>query len=368
MNGHSPIDPVTYVPTVTSLPLEESNNTTHVTGGATRARAREDEPPNLLGGLRTGAWLNDQVFPPINWAVPGLLPEGLTLLVGPPKAGKSWVLLGILLAAAAGGHALGQIACGASRRVLYLALEDGDRRMQDRCRSLMGRDPIPQPYTYLTRLAGPGLLLPTIGTYLDQYEDTSIVAVDTLGKVMPDARNGETTYSRDYRVGSALKSVADSRPGLSLVCVHHDRKAVTDDFVESVSGTNGLAGAADTIIVLRRKRQSAEALLMVTGRDVIEAEYAIILRTGVWELDGRTLAEAAKRAKQRQETDDLGGVSRKILDYFGEHPEGCRAAEITEQFGPGARVYLSRLAEAGRIDKLERGLYILPLDPAWEAA
>jgi len=297
--------------------------------------------------------------------VPGLLPEGLTLLVGPPKAGKSWVLLGCLLAIAAGGHALGHIKCD-PRRVLNLAFEDGDRRQQDRCRSLMGSDPIPDRYDYLTRLAYPDALLWTMKAYLDRHEDAAVIAVDTLGKVMPDAKNGQTTYSRDYEIGGNLKRAADSRRGLSVVAVHHDRKAVTDDFVESVSGTNGLAGAADTIIVLTRKRQSVEALLQVTGRDVVEAEYALRLAQGAWVLDGRSLKEAAKVARQRKEEGDLGDKSRQILDYLREGGEGVRAKDLAEKFGGDVHVYLKRLLDAGRIDKVERGMYVLPADPAQE--
>lgn len=360
-----PLPPVTSVVSVTS----ESNNTTQVTGGDPRARARaREEPAGLLDGLRNGAWLNEQKFPDLRWAVRGLIPEGVTLLVGPPKAGKSWLITGCLLSIAAGGRALGAIQCDPGRRALNMAFEDGDRRQQSRCRELMEGDPIPERYDYLTRLSAPGTVMPTIGAYLEQNDNVGMIVVDTLGKVMPDARSGETTYSRDYRVGSALKAAADSQPGLAVVAVHHDRKAMTDDFVESVSGTNGLAGAVDTLIVFRRKRQSDEGILHVTGRDVIEAEYAIKQRGGAWLLDGRTLAEAAKRAKQRQETDDLGEISRKILDYFRERPEGCRAAEVTEQFGPGARTYLARLLKAGRLDKVKRGLYVLPADPELEDA
>jgi len=364
LNDFLPLVPVTSVTSIQTP--SESNTVTEVTGGeSTRARVRENEPADLLAGLRDGEWLNSQEFPPLEWIVPGLIPEGFTLFVGAPKVGKSWVLLGAMLAVAAGGHALGQIQCE-SRRVLNLAMEDGDRRQQDRCRSLMGRDPIPGRYGYLTRLAEPGAMGRTIDAYLDRYDDVGMITIDTLGKIMPDARNGESVYSRDYRIGSALKNVADSRRGLSVVAVHHDRKAAAEDFVESVSGTNGLAGAADTIVVLTRKRQSEEALLQITGRDVIEAEYALRLNGRVWELDGRTLADAARAARQRRDDGDLGETSRQILDHIRQHPEGCKSSEISSKFGDGARMYLKRLLEAGRVDKLDRGLYVLPLDPSWE--
>src|SRR6185295_14202383 len=97
-------------------------------------------------------------------------------------------------------------------------------------------------------------------------------------------------YQRDYRIGSALKRVTDDDSGRSLLVNHHDRKASADDFIDSVSGTHGLAGAADTIAVLGRPRHSTEATLKVTGRDVPENEYALTLAGGVaWQLGGASL-------------------------------------------------------------------------------
>ncbi len=317
------------------------------------------ERPDLLDVIRGGTWLNAQRFPQLRYAVPGLVPEGFTLLVGPPKAGKSWLALDWLLAIAAGGRALGAIDCTKPRGVLNCAFEDGDRRMQERCRALMGRDPIPGAYSYLTRVLH-NRVADTLGEYLGAYPDTGVIALDTLGRVMPPARTGETTYGRDYRVGAAIKGVADSRPGLAVIAVHHDRKATAEDFVDSVSGTNGLAGSADTIIVLSRKRQSREALLQVTGRDVAEGEYALRLTDGTWTLDGGDLAEAAAAARRRREDHELGDLSRQVLAFAAQHPEGFRARDAAAKFGPGAYEYLRRLTDSGRLDKLSRGFYVLP--------
>jgi 5S rRNA maturation endonuclease (ribonuclease M5) len=314
----------------------------------------------LLAGARDGAWLTAQDFPALAYAVDGLIPEGLTLEVGPPKAGKSWLTLGLLLAVASGGVALSRIKAAPPRRVFYLALEDGDRRMQDRCRALLGEgEPIPALFHYQTRIM-PGMVLPTIAAWMRRHPDTAMIVVDTLGKVMPPALQGESAYQRDYRVGAALKAQADAHPGLAVLVLHHDRKAAADDFVDSVSGTHGLAGAADTIIVLSRRRHSPEGLLKVTGRDVPEAEYALKVIDGMgWQLDGDGLAAAAAKAREREEAQKLGETSAQILAAIREHPEGIRAADLRDRFGKDVYQYLKRLTEAGRIDKLERGLYVL---------
>jgi RecA-family ATPase len=313
---------------------------------------------DLLAAVRDGAWLTEQKFPPLRYAIGGLIPEGLTIKVGPPKAGKSWLILGLLLAIAAGGVALGRVATGKPRRVLYLALEDGDRRMQARCRALLGEHrPIPELFCYLTR-ATPQTVLPVIHAWMKRYPDTAMIVIDTLGKVMPPALQGESSYQRDYRVGSALKRVADDHPGLSVVVLHHDRKAAAEDFVDSVSATHGLAGAADTVIVLSRKRQSDEGLLQVTGRDVEETEYAIKMEAGDWQLEGATLAAAAAAARSRQAEQNLSVPMADVLRFVGQHQTGVRAKEVAAKFGDSAYQYLKRLHEMGRIEKLSRGIYV----------
>lgn len=304
--------------------------------------------------------MDSQEFPPLRFAVDGLLPEGFSLLIGPPKAGKSWLALGILLAVASGGRAVGKIPMGSKRRVLYLALEDGDRRMQERCRRLLVGDPIPHLFHYLTTIR-PGLILPTIRAFLERYPDTALVVVDTLGKVMPPSLPGESAYQRDYRVGGDLKGIADDFPGLAVVALHHDRKASSEDFVESVSGTHGIAGAADTIIVLARKRQASEAVLKVTGRDVLEAEYAMVMTDGVWVLDGDDLAAAAVMAEQREQTAGLGDTSVKILEFVRKHgADGVQAKTVADEFGPDAHQYLKRLYDDQKLIKPKRGWYVHP--------
>jgi hypothetical protein len=328
-----------------------------------------DRDEVLLAGIRDGAWLSVQQFAPLRFAVPGLIPEGLCFLIGAPKIGKSWLLLNLLLGVASGGVALGRIRAGDARPVLYLALEDSDRRMQDRCHALLGDgQQIPALFSYKTRVE-PGAVLETIGAWMRRYPSSGLVVIDTLGKVLPPAAQGESAYGRDYRVGSALKAQADAHPGLAVVVSHHDRKASADDFIDSVSGTHGLAGAADTIAVLARRRQSGEATLKITGRDVPEDEYALTLTDGkAWQLDGSSLAASAATARSREAAKSLSGLAADVLRFVTEHPEGVRAREVAERFGEHAPRYLTRLYDAGRVDKVERGLYVTSAQYASEAS
>ncbi len=308
---------------------------------------------------RDGAWLDGQKFDPLTYAIPELMPAGLGIIAAPPKAGKSLLVLDWMLAAATGGQALGRIRVGPARDVLYLALEDGDRRLQSRCRQLLAdREPIPDRLRYILAVP-PGQVLAVIRHALGEHPDTRLIVLDTLGRIMPLPLQGETTYQRDYRVAVALKRIADEQPGLTIVVIHHTRKAFADDFIDSISGTHGLAGAADTIIMMSRSRGKGEGILRVTGRDVLEADYAVTFRDGAWSLDGDTLAEARANVRRRAEAGALSGRSAEIIEFIRGRPSGAKAQDIEDKFGADGTRYARRLEKSGRLRKPKRGLYVV---------
>lgn len=319
-----------------------------------------------LAGIRDFAWLGQQSFPPLQWAVPQILPEGLALLIGAPKLGKSWLSLDIALAIAAGGTTLGSVQVGDPRRVLMLALEDSDRRLQDRARTLLGDAPWPRNLQYVTRLPPNVSAFELIAAWLyegDPACSPPVVILDTLGKVMPASAAGESAYQRDYRIAGGLKRLADDTPGCTLLALHHDRKANADDFVEAVSGTNGIAGAADSILVLGRSRNSDTGVLKVTGRDVIEAEFQLSLNGGRWQFAGGGPGAAAEQARRARTADRFSDRTGEILKLAEAHPEGIRAAHVANALGlesHQANTYLRRLNDRGHLVKPKRGLYKLP--------
>ena len=320
----------------------------------------------LLENVRSGEWLDQQEFPPLRYAIPGVIPEGFTVLAGAPKVGKSWLILSLCLAVASGGKALGCLDVE-PRDVFYLALEDGDRRLQDRIRQLIPGERIPRRFSYITK-TGPGRVAETIEAWLRRETDTGLVIVDTLGKVMPPARTGETTYQRDYSVGGRIKAIADAHPGLSIVVVHHDRKAESGDFVDAISGTNGIAGSADTIVLLSRDRHETTGLLAVTGRDVHESEYGLSRHdSGTWSLTGDdldTAQTAAREARQAVQLDRMGDRMHEVVGFVRGR-EVTTPKELSEHLGiskQDASSYLHRAWKKGLIDKAERGNYV-PMPP-----
>lgn len=319
-----------------------------------------DEHDSLLKDVLTAAELSHKDFPDLVEFIAGIILEGFGIVAGPPKLGKSWFTLVIALAVAAGGHAFGKLKCE-SRPVLLLALEDSERRLQTRIKAVWDSDIPPHKLHILTHIA-PGLLIPTITAWLMVYAD-GLVILDTLGRARQQRRPGTDAYLEDYKAGVELKNIVDAFPGSALLGVHHTRKAASGDFVDDLSGTLGLAGAADYVLVLRRPRQSNDATLQITGRDAPEGEYAFTVEGGRWILAGADLAEATATVQARRDERQLADRTLDVLGVVNTRAANgdltC-AADIVEKVGisqPQARVYLNRLADSERIVKTSTGLY-----------
>jgi len=320
----------------------------------TEAPPEQDGPANAFGfrSLWTADTLMATTFPEPRWAVPGILAEGVTLLAGPPKVGKSWLYLGLGLGVAAGGTAFGTIPVTAGP-VLYLALEDTPRRLQNRMRKLLQGKPAPGNL-YLETLCPP---LPqggaqAIAGWLTEHPDARMVVIDVFAKVRGNATPGASAYDADYAAISHVKRLADHF-GVAVVLVHHVRKMGSDDFLAEVSGTNGLAGAADTTIVLKRARGKADGVLHITGRDVDESEHALAFQpeTGAWHLLPGTAAE-----------NTIADTRATVLRYVRTHP-GQRPKDIAEATGLDyelTRKTCSRMAADGQL-KASGGTYTTAL-------
>lgn len=305
-------------------------------------------------------WLMEQQFPPIKYVVPGMIPEGMTLLVAAPKIGKSWFVLGLAIEISGGGKAFGVVKTGSPRPVLYLALEDGPRRLQSRIRTLS--PDFVGPRLQFKTAVEPGQVVPTIAAFLELHRDVDpVVILDTLGKVMPNGSSTKTQYAADYDFLGALKGTCDAVPGSSLVIVHHTRKMGGDDFLDAVSGTQGIAGSADTVLVLRRDRQEQQATLHVTSRDAMEGEYAMTLgKNGQWSLVGGSIAEASQAAQTAKQTSGTSDQMTDIIAAVSRFPEGAGPkdiATVTHLDETKVRTYLRRATEAGRILNPRRGQY-----------
>lgn len=310
----------------------------------------------------TAAELQRKHFPDPKWAVPGIIPEGLTLLAGAPKLGKSWLCLGLSVAVADGTAALGCLPIEPGP-VLYCALEDPQRRLKSRLRTVLGDNPFPENLTLVTDLP-PGIdaAVDLIDEWLEDHPDARLVIVDVLAKIRGLDTPGAKEYAVDYLVLNKLKKLGD-RHRVAVIAVTHLRKMPDDgDVFNEISGSTGLTGAADTSLVLKRDRGSEDGTAHITGRDVNEATLALRFDedTCTWGLNGDSIDEAKKNAYAIEKASGLDERSQQVIKFVDEHPEGVRAAAVAEHLGISqdqARVYLARMNDSGRIAKAGRGLY-----------
>ena len=303
--------------------------------------------------------LCDRRFPEVKFLVPGLFPEGVTLLVSRPKLGKSWVLLQIGSSIAEGVSTLvasDQPACG---DVLYLSLEDSDRRVQRRMTKHFGgrRECWPSRLEIVTtwrRLDQGGLQ--DLREWCAGVVKPTLIMVDTLKKVRPPKRQGTSDYDADYEACEGLVALAHEIPGLAFIVAHHDRKMAADDVYDTVSGTLGLTGGVDTIAILKRSGQGVT--LHIQGRDLVDdVEKAVRFdrETCRWTIFGE--ASEVLRSGERS----------RVLDALqnGRSGEGLSLGEIMADAEIRSRdaawQLLHRMVEAGEIVRRARGRYGLPL-------
>lgn len=246
----------------------------------------------VAAGEIDGADLLELILPPLVWIVPRFVPEGTTVLAGPPKLGKSSLVYQLAAEVALGGSLLEQDVDPGD--VLYLALEDGRRRGQTRLRNALGTRPMPRgrlTVRWSSARLGEGLEDELVA-WLDKHPSARLVAIDTLQKVRARADARRNAYEVDVEDLGRLQNLFRDR-AVGLLIVHHTKKDHADDFLASVSGTYGITGSADTTLVIKRTRNEALAKILVTGRDVEEVEQAATFVDGLWTVAPDSLGEAS---------------------------------------------------------------------------
>lgn len=220
---------------------------------------------------------------PLKFIVQGLIPQGLHVLAGSPKIGKSWLSLWICLQVAKGETVWGFETL--KSEVLYLCLEDSFARIQNRLFEITDDAPPTLHFAIMSDAIGNGLEN-QIEKFIREHPNTGLIVIDTLQKVRKTVSANVNPYAADYDDINALKQLADKYK-IAIVLVHHLRKTSDADPLNMISGTSGIAGGADTNFVLQKdKRTENTATLICTGRDIEGRELFLEFNkeSFVWEL------------------------------------------------------------------------------------
>jgi hypothetical protein len=294
------------------------------------------------------AALMQHTFPERHWAVPGLLPPGLGMLSAPPKVGKSFWILGVAIATVTGRPALGTFPTDPGGDVLFLALEDGAQRIQQRLRLFSDAARLTAGMltvrTVSPRLDDGGL--DEIVTWIEEHRDRARLVVIDVFQAMRSSKDGKgkaNVYSEDYQALSGLRAVAN-RYGVAIVVVHHNNKGRSEDPLMLLSGSTGLSGVVDYVAVIKRNRNEAEGSVFIVGRDVEDVQLAMTFDGGRWTVIDYPVGLLAQ-----------GGTRKLVYDAVAAAPAGLLALEVAEQLGlsvGAASKALDRLATDGLVERL----------------
>lgn len=327
---------------------------------ATEAGEGQPSSPRPAPQWKLGSFTAEQLqamkFPPTSFLVEGIIPaEGLTLLCSKPKFGKSWLAYDLCIGCTMNCIILGEI-LPAQGDALYLALEDSKRRLQRRMSKLLPDGTAwPKNLTLKTewRRLHEGGLDDIRAWHANSKRNGGkpiLAAIDVLAKVRKPTGNKQL-YEADYEALTGLALLANEL-GLAIVVVHHTRKMASDDLMETVSGSFGISGAADTILVLANK--ASGTVLDVRGRDVELRELAIEFskESCRWRIRGP--------ATEVHMSDQRG----RVLAALEDADEGLAVADIVVaaqlRSRNAADTLLFKMAKAGTIERVKRGVYGLP--------
>jgi hypothetical protein len=291
-------------------------------------------------------------FAPLEYVIPGYVVEGLTVLGGKPKLGKSWWAYDASIAVATGGKAMGSVDCEQGD-VLYLALEDNRRRVKDRLLTLC-------PARKLMKVSLDRLTVRNIAPRIDNgllgeldkwrlsCANPRLIIIDVFLKVRPPRKKGEDAYAADYDAVTPLQRYA-SEHRLAIVLVTHTRKMEAEDPLEAISGTNGVTGAADAVLVLNRDAKGTT--LYGRGRDIEEIETAMRFDGGRWSILGD--ADEVRKSDER----------RKIVAALKEAGDELTPTAIAKTIGAkveNVRVLLRKMVASGDVLQPRVGYYTAP--------
>lgn len=213
--------------------------------------------------------------------IDGVLSDGLAILAGDSKIGKSWMVLWLCLQISRGEAVWGL----PTRKtdVVYLALEDREWRVQQRMQELTDSPPENLRFGFSCGQLG-AELEGQIEETLREFPSTGLIFIDTLQMVRDNTSAKVNAYAQDYKDLSGLKKLADDH-GICIFVVHHTRKERdSSNIFNDMTGSTGILGVADTGMILRKDDRFGDcATLCITGRDVEEKKLKMQMCCCLWE-------------------------------------------------------------------------------------
>ena len=329
--------------------LDESQSSTEILSKIASDFESMDTRENIIESI-TAQELSSLDIGGCEWFVDNMIPDGLTVLAGPAKIGKSFFAWNIALAVSQGGMALSSIPIETPRNVTYLALEDPLPLLRDRL-SMIAPDGMPSNLHIVSDFQN--FKLDSVGLRVleNHIESTQseMVIIDTWRHVCPEVSVNGSAYDIDYNALIPVQKFAHIKK-IAMVLVTHTRKASDPDNVfNQIQGSMGMQAGCDTMLMLTRN--NGVPSLHITGRRTEEMEYALTLENGLWKIHGD--ADDYQKTQQRNE------ILSILLDAGDDGIRFKEIAELTDKKDSAINSMLRRMLRDGEVYQTEkRGAYL----------
>ena len=296
---------------------------------------------------------------PVEWIIPEILPEGLTILASRPKMGKSWLCLNLALSVSSGKKVFNKFNVQ-PQKVLYVTFEDSPARLFSRLKSLMSSNNFDSVSVKDNFTLTPELTIPFLDDggmeFLKQKiteEEIKLIFIDTLPTALKSNQsNKQASYLGDYKLISPYQRFALDNH-ISLIFVYHTRKALSDVeyVIDEIQGTTGITAGADTLMVLKNEKVNYK--LYITGKDVISDDLNLTFdkETGLWLIDSQEMK--IDTTPEREE----------IINLLNSENREMRTSEIALKLNKkenNISTLLQKLVKENKIINPKYGFYSIP--------
>ncbi len=300
--------------------------------------------------------IHRRMFEPLVWLVSGMIPgEGVTVCADRPKRGKSFLILQAAVAIANGTKFLGRFATARSR-VLFFALEDSNRRMQNRLDLVVSDETarLNIDFAFNLKLDADGIIAleATLKRARDEGRPYGAIVIDTFLRACLMRKANIDPVRADYNEMGMLRDLS-MKWKLGIVVVHHTRKSVAGDVtsLDQVLGTTGMTASPDSLIVLGADKEDRR-LLSVTGKDTTLGNLLEMEFSGNASPPWKCLGIYRKFSSDMQE---------RIYDILQAQPK--TESQLAEELGsalPNVERSLKRMAVSGLVKKVEKLWMLVP--------
>jgi hypothetical protein len=260
--------------------------------------------------VQTHNQLMNKELPPIKFLIPQLLVRpGLGVIGGKKKTGKSYLVGDLAIAVSQGKPFLGLDTV--KTKVVYFALEDGERRTKQRL--LQKKAPLDLDIIYFYKW-------PALNIDLGRNQFIEMIKELKPGLVIIDTLVSSKNKLVDENDNNAMADFINWMHAvciaydLSILIVAHHGKISTGEPGFDIRGASATPGATDVNIGLYKKDGFSD--LVIEGRDIPSLELSIIWNNFVWQLKGNA------NELRRNEAED------KILEAILTLGNYCTTAQI----------------------------------------